>query len=356
MLQKTMRAVVARGRHDYSLERVEAPRARGREIILEVEACGICAGDIKCFEGADRFWGGNGMAAFCEPPFIPGHELLGRVVELGEQYDGPLTIGDRVTSEQIVPCGHCRYCREGKYWLCDPHDVYGFKASLNGGFAQYVRLPEGSINYRVPEEMPLQKAILIEPYACAMHAVDRAQITKDDVVVIAGAGTLGLGMIAAAKRIGPRALISIEPVQALRELAIKTGATHAMGAWPGPGLPEVIDELSEGTGCDVYIEASGHVSAITQGLNLIKKGGRFVEFSVFSGPATVDWSIIGDQKELDLLGVSLSPNCFERTIEGIADGTLPTEGVVTHVLPLESFMEAFDIIKRREAIKIALVP
>lgn len=356
MLPSKMKAVVANGVHDYRYTEVVTPRAEGRDIILKVEACGVCAGDIKCYEGGFRFWGGEGNPAYAEPPFIPGHELLGHVVELGPEYDGSFHIGDRLTSEQIVPCGECRYCKEGKYWLCDPHNVYGFKNYLNGGFAEYVRLPANSINYRVPDDLPIEKAILIEPYACSLHAVDRARVEKDDVVVIAGAGTLGLGMITAASLLKPRALISIDPVPALRELALRLGATHALDAWPHDGLPPLIDELSGGTGCDVYIEASGHVSAISQGLQLIKKGGRFVEFSVFGGPASIDWSIIGDAKELDLYGVSLSPHCFPRVIDGISDGSLKTKGVVTHQLPLREYEEAFALSKRREGIKIALIP
>ncbi len=351
-----MKAVVAYGKGDYRYTDVPKPSPKGAQILLKVEACGVCAGDIKCFEGGFRFWGGMGNPAYCEPPFIPGHEFIGRVCEVGESYSGELRVGDRVASEQIIPCGKCRYCREGKYWLCDPHRVYGFKGDYNGGFAEYVILPENARNYKIPDDMPLERAALIEPYACSMHAVDRAKITGDDVVVIAGAGTLGLGMIASAARLKPKALISIEPVESLREKALSFGATRAMGAWTEERLEPYISEISDGCGCDVYIEASGHVSAISQGLQLIKKGGRFIEFSVFSAPASIDWSIIGDAKELDLFGVSLSPNCFERSISGLYSGELPSDGVVSHMLPLNRFAEAFELAKKRQSIKAVLIP
>ena len=132
----------------------------------------------------------------------------------------------------------------------------------------------------------------------------------------------------------------------------------AVDAIPAPpsSLPPILSELTEGTGCDVYIEASGHPSSIGQGLNMIKKGGRFVEFSVFAGPAKIDWSIIGDAKELDLYGVSLSPGCFPRVIEGIASGRLATGGVVTQALPLEQFEHAFGLGLSREGVKTILVP
>ena len=356
MLPKEMRAVVAYAKGDYRYTKVETPRAQGKELILKVEACGVCAGDIKCYEQGFRFWGGEGNPPYCETPFIPGHELLGHIVEIGPDYSGPFQLGDRITSEQLVPCGKCRYCREGNTWLCDPHNVYGFKSSLNGGFAEYVRLPENAVNHRVPDELPVEKAILIEPYACAMHAVERACIQKDDIVMIAGAGTLGLGMITIASQKKPRALISIEPVAHLRELAMALGATHSMDALRDQNVPRWLLDMTEQTGCDVYIEASGHPSAILQGLTLIKKGGRFVEFSVFPGPASIDWSIIGDAKELDIMGSSLSPGCFPKVIEGIEKGLLKTDGVVTHILQLEQYQEAFEISKKREGIKTVLIP
>lgn len=352
-----MNAVVAYGVGDYRYERVDMPVISADELLLKVEACGICAGDIKCYEGGFRFWGGEGNPPYCEPPFIPGHEFIGRVVEMGKDARfSDVRIGDRVAVEQVIPCGECYYCKKGHYHLCGPHYVYGFKSHYNGGFAEYVAVRKNSRLYRIPEELPIEKAALIEPYACGMHAVDRARIEQMDVVVIAGAGTLGLSMITAARALNPRALISIEPVARLREMALSMGADHAMDAWPHEYLPEPVNELTGGVGCDVYIECSGHGGAISQGLNLIRKGGRFVEFSVFPGPTSVDWSIIGDAKELDLYGVSLSPNAFPRVIEGIISGSLKTDSVVTHALPLKDYALAFEMAKKRESIKDILIP
>ena len=137
-----MNVVVAYGKHDYRFEQVDIPAIGEGELLLKIEACGVCAGDIKCYEGGFRFWGGEGNPPYCEPPFVPGHEFIGRVVEVGKEYTGNLTIGSRIAIEQIVPCGECAYCKSGKYWLCQPHNVFGFKQSLCGGFAEYVRVPK----------------------------------------------------------------------------------------------------------------------------------------------------------------------------------------------------------------------
>ena len=154
--------------------------------------------------------------------------------------------------------------------------------------------------------MPLEKALLIEPYGCSKHAVDRAQIGSEDVVVISGAGTLGLGMITYARMRNPALLIALDLADNRLEKAKEFGADLVMNPQKEDVTKKVL-ELTEGYGCDIYIEATGHPSSVQQGLNMIRKLGRFVEFSVFGQPATIDWSIIGDRKELDVLGSHLRP-------------------------------------------------
>jgi threonine dehydrogenase-like Zn-dependent dehydrogenase len=122
-IPETMRAIVAYAPGDYRLETVPVPRAGPDEIIIKVEACGICAGDIKAFVGAESFWGGAGQPKYIKSPMIPGHEFLGHVVEMGQNVakKGEVKLGDRLISEQIVPCWDCRFCKSGQYWMCEKH-------------------------------------------------------------------------------------------------------------------------------------------------------------------------------------------------------------------------------------------
>lgn len=140
------------------------------------------------------------------------------------------------------------------------------------------------------------------------------------------------------------------------ELAKKFGADIVMN--PGKDdVEEKIKELTDGYGCDVYIEAAGHPSSVAQGLSMIRKLGTFIEFSVFDQDVTVDWSIISDRKELDLLGSHLSPYTYPWVIEHIEDGSLPTDGVVTDKLPLSEFEKGFEMVEKGDnSLKVILDP
>jgi threonine dehydrogenase-like Zn-dependent dehydrogenase len=124
-----------------------------------------------------------------------------------------------------------------------------------------------------------------------------------------------------------------------------------------PGKTDAIKQimdLTEGYGCDIYIEATGHPSSVIQGMQMIRKLGTFVEFSVFSEPTTLDWSIIGDKKELNVLGSHISPYTYPYVLEGMAKGIIKTNGVVTKMFPLERWEEAFHFATGKEGdIKVA---
>lgn len=240
--------------------------------------------------------------------------------------------------------------------MCQKHDVFGFQNNVNGGMAEYIKFPKGALVYKVPKDLPIEKAVLIEPFSCSKHAVDRGNISNEDIVVLSGAGTLGLGMVGAIKLKNPKTLVVLDLKDDRLEYAKKFGADVVVNPAKEDAVKKIMD-MTDGYGCDVYIEATGHPSSVIQGLGMIRKLGTFVEFSVFSGPTTVDWSIIGDSKELDIMGSHLSPYCFKPVIEWITSGKIPTEGVVTHKFPLEKWEEAFDIAGRGDAsLKVILVP
>lgn len=396
-LPRTMRAVVCHGKEDYRVQEVPVPEPEAGEVLLRVEAVGICASDAKCFAGAPLFWGDAQREAYCQAPVIAGHEFVGEVVALGAGGgdgwgaageavgtgaaggDGPaapmtaaaaaatdhavgpagsagLRVGDRVVSEQIVPCGACRYCLRGQYWMCMRHDIYGFRRRTPGAMAEYVRLPRGARNYVLPPGMSLEAGALVEPLGCSIHAVDRAGIRMGDVVVVAGCGPLGLGMVAAARLRGPGLLVAVDAREGRLAVARDCGADLTLDLSRVDAVAEVL-ALTEGYGCDVYIEASGAPAAVEQGLRMVRKLGTFVEFSVMREPCTVDWTIIGDTKELDVRGSHLSPYTYPVAIDMLRRGQVPVARIVTHTLPLEAFNQGMDLVlKGDRSIKVQLRP
>ncbi len=355
-LTKRMKALMVYAPGDYRLEEVDVPRAEEQEIIIKVNACGVCGSDIKVFHGAANFWGGSGNPSYVKAPVIPGHEFYGTVAELGANVKGDFKIGDTVIPEQIVPCWECRFCKTGRYWMCQKHDMYGFQNNVNGGMAEYTKLPKESLVYKIPDHVPMKSAVLIEPFACSKHAVDRANITNEDIVVLSGSGTLGLGMVGAIKMKNPKVLVVLDLKDNRLELAKKFGADIILNPAKENIIKKIL-EMTDGYGCDVYIEASANPASVQQGLECIRKLGRFVEFSVFGEMVTVDWSIISDRKELDILGGHIGPYCYEPVIEWIATGKLPTKGVVTHKFELSEWKQAFKMAENpNNSIKVVIVP
>ncbi len=220
--------------------------------------------------------------------------------------------------------------------------MFGFMYYTNGGMAEYVRYPKNAVIAKVPDDMPMEQAVLIEPYGCSKHAVDRAGITNEDVVVISGAGTLGLGMVTYARMKNPKLLIVLDMQKNRLEKAKEFGADLVFN--PGEcDIDKEIKALTDGYGCDIYIEATGNPASVVQGLTIIRKLGTFVEFSVFSKETTVDWSIIGDRKELDIRGAHLSPYAYPFVIENMSKGNLKTDGVVTTTIALEDWKRGFEL-------------
>ena len=358
-LPKTMRAVRVHGAGDYRLEEVSVPKVGPGEVLARVLATGICASDVKTHLGAARVWGGGQMAPYIQTPVTPGHEFVGQVVALGEgaaEQHG-LGIGDLAVSEQIVPCWRCRFCRRGQYWMCQRHDIYGFiRERAEGSWAEYILFPAGALNHKVPAEMKPEHAALIEPLACAIHAVERGDIQLGDVVVIAGMGPIGLCMLQVARLKGPGLLIAVDLSPRRLSLARELGADLALNPREENAVARVLN-LTDGYGCDVYIEASGAGPAVLQGLEMIRKLGTFVEFSVHGSPVAVDWSIIGDAKELNIHGSHLGPYSYPKAIRYIGDGTVAADKIVTHQLPLADFERGLDMVHdQSESIKVALIP
>ena len=353
-----MKAVVCHGPMDYKLEDITIPKAGPGEALVKVEAVGICASDLKCYHGAAQFWGDSSRSAWAETEVVPGHEFVGEIVELDDAAAKRWGVkkGDRVVAEQIVPCGECRYCLRGQYWMCAPHGMFGFKRATPGGMASYMVFPKEALVHKISKNVKPQHAAYAEPLSCALHAVERANIKFADVVVVAGCGPIGLGMIAGASAKFPATLIALDLDDRKLEVAKKCGATHTINIGKQDPV-QIIRDMTEGYGADIYLEGTGHPAAVLQGLKLLRKLGTFVCYSVFKEDVTVDWSIISDDKELDVLGAHLGPNCWPAAIKMIESGRLPLDEICTHQFPLADFQKGLDMVADgTKSIKVSLIP
>ena len=357
-IPSTMECVVCHGPHDYRHDERPVPKVGPGEVLLKVHSAGLCASDVACWKGAFGYWPGDGMPGFVQPPVVPGHEFVGTVVAMGEGAADKheLSLGDIAVSEQITPCWSCRFCNRGQYWMCHNTEIYGFRQHCHGAMSDYMVFPANAINHRVPETVPIDHAVFIEPLACAIHAVDRGNIQEGDTVVVAGCGPIGLGMIAAARDKNPGLLIASDLHPSRLALAKACGADMVLN----PGEIDIIDEvrsLTDGYGCDVFLEASGHPSAVDQGLRMLRKLGTFVVFGVFKEKVTTEWSIIGDRKELDVLGAHLGPYTYPRAIEMLASGALPMDRIITHRLPFSDINAALELTASgADSVKVTLAP
>lgn len=335
MIPKTMRGVRCHGfgrQHSFH-DDLPVPTPGPGEVLVKVDASGICAADRAMWTDTAP-WG----LSF---PFIPGHEFTGTVVALGDGADAlhSVSIGDRSVAELNVTHGNDFFRQRGLYHLTDTMDVLG--ATLDGGWAEYMLYPANSVIHKVPDTLSNAAACYVEPLANAIHGVQRANIQFDDVVVVAGAGPIGMGMLQAAKLKTPRKLILVNPGQAKRDAGLKLGADLAF-APDDPALNEAIEDLTGGRGCDVYLEASGQVQAFQRGLELIRKAGTLVVFGVYKDKAVVDLNVFGEFKELNILGGHLAPFTYATALDLMARGLINGDACVTHTYPLEEFEAALD--------------
>jgi threonine dehydrogenase-like Zn-dependent dehydrogenase len=176
------------------------------------------------------------------------------------------------------------------------------------------------------------------------------------VVVVAGCGPIGLGMVAGAAAKSPARVIALDVSETRLELAGLCGADRTVNI-ARTDVVQTIKDLTDGYGADVYLEASGHPAAVPQGLNLLRKRGTFVEYGVFADDVTVDWSIVSDDKELDVRGAHLGPHCWPAAIRMIESGRLPLDRICTHQLPLKDFQRGLDLVADgTSSVKVSLIP
>ncbi len=296
------------------------PEVLPGEVLVKVEHVGVCGSDLHYY-GSGRI--GNFIV---EPPFVLGHEAGGTVVAIGDGV-ASLSVGDRVALEPGKTCGHCEFCKSGRYNLCP--DVEFFATPPIGGvFQEYVAHP-AELCFKLPDCVSTMEGALIEPLAVGFHAANQAGAELGKTAVVMGAGCIGLMCLMALKAKGVSFVVVVDVVRSRLDKALELGADAVTDG----GAPEVYDELMrlcDGRGYDIVIDAAGSEKTVSLGIRVAKKGGVlvFVGYSA-SGMMTLPIGMVLD-KELTLKSVFRYRNIYQMAIEAVASGKVNLKGIVSH--------------------------
>jgi 2-desacetyl-2-hydroxyethyl bacteriochlorophyllide A dehydrogenase len=282
------------------IEEKKIPEPGENEVVVQVVACGVCGTDFHIFNG-------EAPAVF---PLIPGHEFSGKVVSCGNLVKR-LNTGDRIAIDPNIPCGYCRFCRDGKINFCENLEAIG--VTRNGGFAEYVVVPQSQV-YIIPQTLDYKTAAFSEPLSCCLHGMDIIDVKPGEIVLIVGSGTIGLLMLQLAKLSGAGMCGVIEPENYKRELAEKCGADFSVSP-KATQLQEYIQDTTRG-GPDVIIECAGSKNALSLCFQLTKTGTRILLFGLAPKPDEINLNLQKFFKnELSLKSSLLNPYTFQRAID-----------------------------------------
>jgi L-iditol 2-dehydrogenase len=318
------------------------------EILVRVEACGICGSDVHGYDGS------SGRRI---PPIVMGHEAAGTVAAIGSSVEG-LSEGDRVTFDSTVYCGACEFCALGQINLCNNRQVIGVSCGdyrRHGAFAEFVVVPQ-RIVYRLPDSISFEEAAMLEAVSVALHAVRVAQLSGGETALVIGAGMIGLLTLQAARAAGC-SRVFIADVDASRlKLATMVGADAALHC-SGADLVAEVKKLTGGRGADVVLEAVGRNETVTGAIECTRKGGTVVLVGNIAPEVTLPLQIVVT-RQLRLQGSCASAGEYPQAIELIASGAIQVKPLITAVASLEEGPSWFERLHSREPnlMKVVLTP
>jgi threonine dehydrogenase-like Zn-dependent dehydrogenase len=344
-----MRALRYHGPHDVRWEEVDTPWPESDEVLVRIEAAGICGTDVEIYEGT-MFFVANQLTAV---PFTPGHEWSGEVVGVGSEVAG-FAEGDRVTGECSVGCRECRYCLRGWYNQCANRTETGI-LNRNGGFAEFIAFPHHYLHRC--DGLSAEAAAQIEPTGVALYAVKNAGVCPDDVVVVVGAGPIGLYAVQAAKAYGARTVILVDVLDDRLALGAKVGADATINA-ASESTADRVRDVTDGNLADVVIEATGKASAWDLIPPMLAPRARVAMVGLFAGErCQVDFDPLV-LKDISIFGTVGGPSCWPEAIDLHRRGLVTADPLVTHRLPMDRFEEGIRLMRDREdgAVKVMLYP
>ena len=325
------KALFMTGINKLELRDIEMPKAEKDQVIVKMEYVGICGSDVHYLEH------GKIGDFIVEGDFILGHECAGTVVEVGSDVK-TLKKGDRVALEPGCTCGHCEFCKSGKYNLC-PDVEFLATPPYQGCLKNYIAFPE-NMCFKLPENVTTKEGALVEPLSVGIHAARQGNVSLGNSVIIFGAGCIGLVTLLACKAFGAADITVIDVIPKRLEFAKRLGATRVFNAAECDVLKE-IDGFTEGKGADIVIETAGTAKTYFQTSYAVKRAGTIVLVGL-APQDIIEFNFAKlMNKEAQIKTVFRYRNIYPQAINAIAQGLIDVKSIVTHEFDFEDSEKAF---------------
>ncbi|GAB5046287.1 zinc-dependent dehydrogenase [Thermodesulfovibrio sp. TK110] len=316
------------------IEEMPVPEIGLRDVLVKVKACGICSGDV--------------MPWYIEKkaPLVLGHEISGEIVRIGEKIKSEISLkeGDRVVVHHHAPCMSCFYCARGDYVQCE---TWKKSKIFPGGLAEYIVVPE--VNFKndtlkLPDSLSFEQGALVEPVACVVKSLKRANIKKADTVLVIGLGVMGQIHIMLARQFGAQRVIGADMVSFRLEKALRAGADYVIDV-SREDIYEKLNNLTDGLMAQVVIVGPGNTDVIMNSLKLVSRGGTLLIFT----PAPPEQKICFSVNEIYFNDITITPSysCgpddMKEALKFIENGVVNSDLLITHRFPFEKVKDAYEI-------------
>ncbi|TRY34059.1 L-threonine 3-dehydrogenase [Aliiglaciecola sp. M165] len=318
------------------------PEVGHNDLLIQIKKTAICGTDMHIYNWDE--WSQQTIPV----PMVVGHEYVGTVIEIGEEVRG-FSIGDRVSGEGHITCGHCRNCRAGRRHLC--RNTEGVGVNRPGAFAEYLVIPAFNA-FKIPDNISDDLASIFDPFGNAVHTALSFDLVGEDVL-ITGAGPIGIMAAAVAKHVGARNVVITDINEYRLDLALKMGATRAVDV-SREDLASVMSELGMTEGFDVGLEMSGVPVAFRDMLDKMNNGGKVAMLGIPPKDVAVDWNQV-IFKGLTIKGI-YGREMFETwyKMASLIQSGLDLAPIITHQYPVEEFQKGFDVMGSGQSGKVIL--
>lgn len=339
-----MKAAVFYGKEDLRVEEVDLREPEANEVVIKVEACGVCGTDRHIFDGAAG-------AAPTPAKTVLGHEFAGVVVKAGNAVK-EISVGDRVCVDPNDMCGECYYCRQGQGHFCE--NMIGIGTTVHGGFAEYCTVKEKQV-YKVPDSLSLEEAAMAEPVACCLHGIDLSDIKAGQTVMIIGGGTIGMIMMQLVRLSGASVVLMVEPIETKRQMAKELGADITID----PINENVGDVLSANDikQVDVCIECVGLVNTMKMAIEYTGNCGTAMLFGLTNPDSEMPvkpFDIF--KKEISIKASFINPYTQKRALNILSSKKINVKKLITDIVALDKINEVLETDKYKNSGKILIKP